>query len=103
MWLSFPQQVFTDADLSDPKILGRAEEVLALLDEFITEHDLPFPESWDLVIDLFYEGEEILATYYYVDHRARCIFFLDEFLVESPSGANEVFTLNTYQHFRKTL
>lgn len=76
---------------------------MTLLDEFITEYDLPLPESRELVIDLFYDGEEILATYYYVDHRARCIFFLDEFLVENLSGANEVFTVNTYQHFRKPL
>jgi hypothetical protein len=101
--LTFLQHVFTDADLSDSKILGRAEEVLTLLDEFITEHDLHLPESWDLVIDLFYDGEEILATYYYVDHQARCIFFLDEFLVENLSGARELVTINTYQHFRKPL
>ncbi|KIM46848.1 hypothetical protein M413DRAFT_63346, partial [Hebeloma cylindrosporum] len=93
------QHAFTDADLSDPKIHRRAEEVLTLLDEFITEHGLPLPESWDLVIDLFYNGEEILATYYYVDHRARCIFFLDDFRVANLARAQELSTVNTYQHF----
>lgn len=93
------KHAFTDADLSDPKIHRRAEEVLTLLDEFITEHDLPLPESWDVVIDLFYEGEEILATYYYVGHRARCIFFLDDFRVANLARAQELSTVNTYQHF----
>ena len=103
IFLTFLQHVFTDADLCDPKILGRAEEVLTLLDEFIIEHDLPLPESWALVIDLFYDGEEVLATYYYVDHQAHCIFFLDEFLVENLFGTRELFTVNTYQHIRKPL
>jgi len=101
MWLSSLQRVYTDADLYDPKILRRGQEVLILLDEFIRKHNLTLPESLDLVIDLFYKEEEIHATYYYVDHQARCIFFLDNFLVENMSGAKGVKAVNTYQHLRK--
>ena len=60
--LSFFQRVFTDADLYDHKILRRRPEVLTVLDEFITEHELTLPENLP-VIDL-YKEEEIHATYY---------------------------------------
>ena len=64
-------------------------------------HNPTLPEKLDLVIDLFYKEEEIHATFYYVDHQARCIFFLDDFSVENMSGAKELKAVDTYQHLRK--
>ena len=36
-----------------------------------------------------------------INHQARCIFFVDDFLFENISGAKELKVVNTYQDLRK--
>ncbi|KAF8960344.1 hypothetical protein BDZ97DRAFT_1922248 [Flammula alnicola] len=74
------KKVYTDADVYDPPILEHMMEVIERL-----ENSIPIgkslPDNWVIMIDVGYkkDSDGFECTYYYVDHDARAIFFLDTF------------------------
>ncbi|KAJ3510030.1 hypothetical protein NLJ89_g4899 [Agrocybe chaxingu] len=94
------KHVYTDADLLDPRILAQVFEDLETIETFILGNNLSLPAGFHLVIDLYYELEEVKTTYFFVDHHTRSIFFLDLFEAQNLSGWYEAPGSTSQSHLR---
>jgi len=96
------QQVYTDADLYDPKILLQTNEDVEAIRN---SSDSILSESTVIVLHVFYaedEGHKDLQTIYHLaDHERRVVFFLDDVEAEELNAWWEVSNVTSETHLRK--
>lgn len=96
------QNVYTDSDLTDPRVHERLMQDVSQLEESIFTLDKRLPEGSILLIDVFYEESENRSTlqteYYYADRRGRTVFFLETYNAGDMTSTWEVNGPKSYQH-----
>ena len=94
------QRLFTDTDMYNMELREEMEEFYSHLEKTIRVENLTIPskkKDYDLVLDIMpTESQTILWSYYYACHKARCLFWLDNYDassaiygVESPAHVSE--------------
>ncbi|KAF8960342.1 hypothetical protein BDZ97DRAFT_1734878 [Flammula alnicola] len=104
------KRVYTDADIYSAKVLDQAIEDLGMIADFVLENGIALPEGAELVYNLWYlKDGDIQRNYYYVNHQARAVFFLDTYdahdlCIDTPGRlrhhveAQYWYHLNLYPH-----
>ena len=99
------QKLFTDTDMYNTDLREEMEDFYLYLTKIIRDEGLAIPskKNYDLVLDLARtENQTVQWSYYFACHKARCLFWLDEYDasseihgVESPAhiSASPSFTI----------
>jgi hypothetical protein len=74
------QKIFTEANLYEHEVLQDIYAFIEKIDDMQVE-DNEFGRDVELVLEpmLPYDGSESIRGYYFVDHSARCLFWLEDF------------------------
>lgn len=89
----------TDADLHDPACLNQIANVIATLETYIHDHDIPMPEEYTLALDLTKHSDGTFFTdYYYADHEKRLVFFLHDLQCSDLPVWSEVEGVSALSH-----
>jgi hypothetical protein len=93
------QLIFTDALLHDPNAFESLTRFLDLIESFFLGNGIVREEKVDLVLHLVKdESEGYSCKYYFADHRARTIFWYDEFEANKFDRCHEVYGAISPQH-----
>ncbi|KAJ7254805.1 hypothetical protein C8J57DRAFT_1136818 [Mycena rebaudengoi] len=91
--------IFTDALLHDPNAFESLTRFLDLIESFFLGNGIVREEKVDLVLHLVKdESEGYSCKYYFADHRARTIFWYDEFEANKFDRCHEVYGAISPQH-----
>jgi hypothetical protein len=97
------QNIYTDANLYDPDellfITESADKVLSDLQNKALNDNIVLPDDVELVLEIVPEGAENICGYYFVEHRSRCLFWLEEF--DAGWICNDVAAVVSSSHLRK--
>jgi len=98
--------IYTDTDMYNSDLLQEIEqavEEINKLRETLRETSPPFPEDWELVLELAKDDEtsEPICRYYFACLSTRCLFWLHEFDLESV--LEDVCGVTEKTHIRKSL
>lgn len=81
--ISLHQRILTDADICDPQIFTvvdeSANQLLSELHQRASEDNVAIPPDVELVLELIVWDDDVFCGYYFVEHRSRNLFWLDEF------------------------
>ncbi|KAJ7921495.1 hypothetical protein B0H13DRAFT_2655993 [Mycena leptocephala] len=73
------KRVFTDANLFDNATLQFIEDNIRTIHDFLCAHAVQLEPGIDLVLDeYFYSDKSKGCQYYFVNHRDRCVFWMDK-------------------------
>ncbi|KAJ7893577.1 hypothetical protein B0H13DRAFT_2527448 [Mycena leptocephala] len=73
------KRVFTDANLFDNATLQFIEDNIRTIHDFLCAHAVQLEPGVDLVLDeYFYSNGSKGCQYYFVNHRDRCVFWMDK-------------------------
>ncbi|KZT04473.1 uncharacterized protein LAESUDRAFT_296031 [Laetiporus sulphureus 93-53] len=80
--------IYTDEYLCDPNVLREIEDFVAVLDRIVEEQNIQLPPGAELVLDLRTdpETEERYWCYYYVNHKDRVLFWIQDYEVTRRLG-----------------
>lgn len=93
------KRAVTDADLHDPACLNQIANVIATLETYIHDHDIPMPEEYTLALDLTKHSDGTFFTdYYYADHEKRLVFFLHDLQCSDLPVWSEVEGVSALSH-----
>ena len=74
------QRIYTDSDVRNPEILSLLDVFAKQIEEMVVEQGLVLPENHELV--LFLEKRKVSGgynrCYYFVDHKTRTLFWVQE-------------------------
>ncbi|TFK67230.1 hypothetical protein BDN72DRAFT_822647 [Pluteus cervinus] len=96
------KRVFTDALLSEPKILDQVHQDMNTIFDFMDLHGIERHPEVDLVLDMIPStgSDQVDCFYYLADHRTRSIFFLDDFYAKGIQAWGAVVGVATLSHLR---
>jgi len=80
MAIHFPfQNIFTEASIYDARVYSALEVYIRRIESYIVTQDIQLPAGGiDLVLDLRpRDNDEYDCGYYFANHEARCLFWLD--------------------------
>ncbi|KIJ57744.1 hypothetical protein HYDPIDRAFT_190989, partial [Hydnomerulius pinastri MD-312] len=69
-------EVVTEANVNDPGTARRVLDWLELVEAQLKEHDITIPPSCELFLEL--AEDQPCCNYYFVDHTARALFWLED-------------------------
>ncbi|KAF4570131.1 hypothetical protein EYR36_009937 [Pleurotus pulmonarius] len=74
-------KVLTDVDISNEEVLRHTQHFLTLIFDSLRAKNLQLENEVELVVETVkYDGEEdYRCGYYFVDHKNRCLFWLEDF------------------------
>lgn len=64
-------------------MLEQVLEDVATIEEFISQSLTIIPDNAELVLDIDLDADDTQTGYYFVDHAARGIFLLDQYMPEN--------------------
>ncbi|KAF4593415.1 hypothetical protein EYR38_009129 [Pleurotus pulmonarius] len=75
------RKVLTDVDISNEEVLRHTQHFLTLIFDSLRAKNLQLENEVELVVETVkYDGEEdYRCGYYFVDHKNRCLFWLEDF------------------------
>ena len=81
------QRIYTDANLCDPDelvvITESADQILGDLLNKTRYENITLPDDIELVLEIVPLDSGPICGYYFVEHRSRCLFWLDNFDAEA--------------------
>jgi len=97
------KRVLTETDLFNTKLLQYLEKHVGIIEDHISEHHIPMPDDYHLVIDSVPEELEdgfgdLESFYYFVDHKMRSVFHLQPFKAFNLRSWNEAEGCKTLSH-----
>jgi hypothetical protein len=85
--ITYYQRIYTDADLCDPEnlvvITESADQILGDLVNKTRDKNIILPSDVELVLEIVPQDSGPICGYYFVEHRSRCLFWLDNFDAEA--------------------
>ena len=74
------KRLFTDTDMHNETLRDEIEDFYDYLQRLIHNDRLSIPSNYDLVLDIMpTDDDQILWSYYYACHDARCLFWLETY------------------------
>ena len=77
------QRIYTDANMDDPDefvvITESADQILGDLENKARDLNIMLPSDVELVLEIVPLDSGPICGYYFVEHRSRCLFWLEEF------------------------
>ena len=64
-------------------MLEQALQDIAAIEKFILQNSTVIPDNAELVLDICVDADDAQTYYYFVNHAARKIFFLDQYMPEN--------------------
>jgi hypothetical protein len=99
----FLQRVFTDANLFDSETLLFIDNNVRTVHDFLRAHAVQLEPGVDLVLDEYiYSDQSKGCQYYFVNHRDRCVFWMDKAESIMFPITQELNGITSASHIRKS-
>jgi hypothetical protein len=85
-FLTVCQRIYTDANLYEVNeflvITESADQILGDLENKARDEGITLPPDIELVLEIVPQAKGPICGYYFVEHKSRCLFWLEEFDAE---------------------
>jgi hypothetical protein len=97
------QRIYTDANLYDPEefliISESANQILGDLEIKAQDDNVELPSDIELVLEIVPAEEGPICGYYFINHKSRCLFWLEKFDAEIICAG--IYVVVSSSHLRK--